>query len=173
VDGEGNFYTPKDTSATVTARNNLRDDTSSSSPLSRTKTSASTYPSRILRGGSNNHNIGGLGVDIEGNLFATQGRASATPSSSAAALLLRGGDLNVDNEGNFYYPRFPAVKKPAITSYRRRGAHDTVLLTKKTTTAVSNSNSSGSCSDTVKTKKPSSQDDAMAFIGYNNALMET
>jgi hypothetical protein len=166
VDNEGNFFTPRDTSEIATPKNTLRDETAS---RKKTTSSVPPCPSSVLRGGSNVHTIGGLSVDIEGNLFATPGSAVlATPNS--AALSLRGGELCVDNEGNLYTPRQVQKPKPqALASNRRvqsEGAHDTVLLTKNRLTKKSSATTSRG-----KTKK--SPEQALAFIGYNNALMET
>ena len=167
VDNEGNFFTPRDTSDIATPKNTLRDETTS---RKKTTPSVPACPSSILRGGSNSHTIGGLGVDTEGNLFATPGSAllSKTSTSNAAALSLRGGELCVDNEGNLYTPRLVQKPKPQTLASNRRvqgeGAHDSVLLTKNRLTKKSSATSRG------KTKK---SPESLAFIGYNNALMET
>lgn len=162
VDNEGNFYTPEKSLA-KTEEQHLPTTATSQRP-----SALVVSPSRTLRGGSQNHNIGALGVDSDGNLFATQGKE--------AALFLRGGDLSVDSEGNFYTPlrrRHVEVEKPhaLASSSRRRSSsqHDVVLLaknrlSKKATSAISSS----------KSKKPTAVgQDPLAFIGYNNALMET
>lgn len=168
VDSEGNFFTPRDTSDVAIPKNTLRDETTS---RKKTTSSAPPCPSSVLRGGSNSHTIGGLGVDTEGNLFATPGSAFLYKTSTTAntALSLRGGELSVDNEGNFYTPRQIEKPKPqALASNRRvhvEGAHDTVLLTKNRLAKKSTSRG--------KTNKKPSREEALAFIGYNNALMET
>jgi len=160
VDTEGNFYTPKAAASTLTS------PSPSTSPLPTTITPAastlSSFPhTSTLRGGSHNHNIGGLGVDSEGNFFATQ--EPGTPSCSKA-LFSRGGGLCVDNEGIFYTSRRQTVvaidPKPTHSGSRRRlNDNNAVLLTKNKTHK--------------KPKKPSDGAVPMTFIGYNNALMET
>lgn len=169
VDNEGNFFTPRDTSAIAVPKNTLRDETTS---RKKTTLSAPPCPSSVLRGGSNSHTIGGLDVDAEGNFFAIPGSAFLSKTSTtanSAALSLRGGELCVDNEGNLYTPR--QVEKPKLQTLagNRRvqgeGAHDTVLLAKNRLTKKSASRG--------KTHKKPSREESLAFIGYNNALMET
>merc|ERR1712232_1114499 len=90
---------------------------------------------------------------------------------------LRGGSLSVDNEGNFYTPRHEIPKKaPTTTATSYQGSRrlprkdneteDPVVLTDR---RLLKKPVKGQ-----KTKKPwMGTDDPMAFIGYNNALMET
>jgi hypothetical protein len=179
VDTEGNFYTPRVSQAKTEAEA-LHTTTTTLRKELTLVVSPSPHAS-TLRGGSHNHNIGGLGVDSDGNLFATQEKA---PLSSTAALSLRGGDLSVDNEGNFYTPRrHVSVEKshPGTLAGNRRiqsssssrsshDAHDAVLLTKN---RLSKNTASAGSSSSIKSKKSSAGEDPMAFIGYNNALMET
>ena len=167
VDAEGNFYTPK-----AAAASTLTSASTSPTTITPAASTLSSFPdTSTLRGGSHNHNIGGLGVDSEGNFFATQ-EQPGTPSSSKA-LFLRGGGLCVDNEGIFYTSRHQTVaaamepKQPTHSGSRRRrlksngssNNNDAVLLTKNKTHK--------------KPKKPSNGAVPMTFIGYNNALMET
>mmetsp|Transcript_14958 Transcript_14958/g.37659 ORF Transcript_14958/g.37659 Transcript_14958/m.37659 type:complete len:256 (+) Transcript_14958:142-909(+) len=163
VDNEGNFYTPTPqqvVSQVASQTKTLRDEAPSKKAPS----------SVALRGGSHSNNIlGGLSVDLEGNLFATQGKASA--------LSLRGGSLCVDNEGIFYTPRsLDQVKErrqgslPSNRRLQSNGTEDAVLLTKS---RVSKKISSAVSGSSAKAKKPLTADAPMAFIGYNNALMET
>lgn len=170
VDDEGNFYTP--TPEEVPASKALREQT-----LPRKVPSSFT-----LRGGSHgNHILGGLSVDAEGNLFATQEKRSlsATPSkASSSALSLRGGSLCVDNEGNFYTPRHldrveekHQQKLPSNRRIKTNGTDDVVLLTKNRLSKKISPSDNGS--SRAKPRKSLTADDPMAFIGYNNALMET
>jgi hypothetical protein len=159
VDNEGNFYTPAPQQVASQTKT-LRDE----APSKKTPSSVA------LRGGSHSNNIlGGLSVDSEGNLFATQGKASA--------LSLRGGSLCVDNEGIFYTPRsLDQVKErrqgslPSNRRLQSNGTEDAVLLTKS---RVSKKISSAVSGSSAKAKKPLTADAPLAFIGYNNALMET
>lgn len=158
VDNEGIFFTTQAASTTP------------ATPPS----ASSTKTAESLRGGSRNsnqHNFGGLSVDSDGNLFA----APLTAVSSAASLFgIRGGALEVDNEGNFYTPRQVLFAQRPNVGYQRSRRlprkddcekDDAVVLTdrrlhKKTVKA--------------KTQKPwMGSDNPMSFIGYNNALMET
>lgn len=149
VDNEGNLYTPRNEIAALA--------TSSSNALASPEG---------LRGGSQNHNVGGLSVDSEGNFFAADGRS---PYAKKALRSLRGGDLSVDNEGIFYTPRprFDTENKPQdVASNSRRstnGDPSAIVLTKnKPMKKINNTR-----------PKKNTYDDPMAFIGYNNALMET
>lgn len=170
VDNEGNFYTPAPQQVASQTKT-LRDE----APSKKTPSSVA------LRGGSHDNNfLGGLSVDSEGNLFATQGKASLsdTPeTASSNALSLRGGSLCVDNEGNFYTPRSldqgKEGRQGSLPSNRRlqsNGTEDAVLLTKSRVSKKISSTVSGS---SAKAKKSLTANDPMAFIGYNNALMET
>ena len=126
-------------------------------------------PMESLRGGSKNNDIGGLSVDPEGNFYAT-----ATPScaGSGALFSLRGGSLCVDREGNFYSSRNPEVQQGPVGNRRRNSSGNSagpVLLAKNRLPKKTSASGSGS-----KPKKPSAScSNPMAFIGYNNALMET
>jgi len=167
VDNEGNFYTP-------TEQQEVRQVKAQPEEVVSPKTPSSV----ALRGGSHgNHLLGGLSVDSEGNLFATQDKASATPPSTASssALSLRGGSLCVDNEGNFYTPRRVEEPRQSRLSSNRRlktnGTNDEVLLTQnRLSKKIAPTDSS---STRAKPRKSLTADDPMAFIGYNNALMET
>jgi len=155
VDSEGNLYTPR---KKVAAR-----ATSSSNKLTTVHDIPIASDER-LRGGSQNHNIGGLCVDSEGNFFAVDGRSLYTKKALQS---LRGGSLCVDNEGNFYtHPSCLNTNVQALASgnSRRRMNCDpsSVVLTKNR----SKKKNSTKC-------KKSARDDHMTFIGYNNALMET
>jgi len=173
VDNEGNFYTPTEQQEVPQVK---------AQPVE--VAPRKTPSSFALRGGSHGNNfIGGLSVDSEGNLFATQDTTSlsATPPSTASssALSLRGGSLCVDNEGNFYTPcRLEQAEEPRqtrLSSNRRlksNGTNDEVLLTQNRLSkkiALTDDSSS----TRAKTRKSLTADDPMAFIGYNNALMET
>lgn len=169
VDNEGNFYTPTQQQKVAQAKD-----------LSEEVLPRKTPSSFALRGGSHgNHIMGGLSVDSEGNLFATQDKAV-----SSSALSLRGGSLCVDGEGNFYTPhRLERVQQQEedqvrLSSNRRlksNGIDDAVLLTQsRLSKKISSTDSTSSSSTTTRAKpRKSATADPMAFIGYNNALMET
>lgn len=197
VDNEGNLFTPRGvlTSSAKKAavapipivfvqgqsRGQSRDQSRGRGALSKDLPS----PTEALRGGSNNHNIGCLSVDQEGNLYATTPPSSGSGSCSSSALVsLRGGSLCVDREGNFYSPRNPETETanqqqgPAGKSHRCRrqprnsigdgdgDAAGPVLLAKNRLPKKTDAGGS-------KPKKPSASNNPMAFISYNNALMET
>ena len=155
VDNEGNLYTP-------------RKVLPSSAKKSAVVAAPSKYipsPMESLRGGSKNHDIGGLSVDPEGNFYAT---AMPSCAGSGALFSLRGGSLCVGKEGNFYSSRNPKVQQGPVGNRHRNSSGDSVgpvLLAKNRLpkkTAAS------------KLKNPSaSSSNPMAFIGYNNDLMET
>jgi len=152
VDNEGNLYTP---------RKVLPSSAKKAAPAPAPSQDVPS-PTEALRGGSKNHDIGGLSVDPEGNFYAT-----ATPSCAGAGALfsLRGGSLCVDKEGNFYSSRNPEVQQGPVVHRRRRStgiSAGPVLLAKNRLPKK-------------KPKKPSASNSSnpMAFIGYNNALMET
>lgn len=166
VDNEGNFFTHQGAAH--------RPEAASTTPAT-PPTASSTTPAERLRGGSRNNNqcnFGGLSVDSDGNLFATP----LTATSSAASLFgIRGGALEVDNEGNFYTPRQVLFEQRPKVGYNqgsrrlpRKGNYekdDTVVLTDRRLPRKPVK---------AKTQKPwTGTDDPMAFIGYNNALMET
>lgn len=173
VDGEGNFYTPRRPAAASKASADLasKPEPDESLPV---------LPTEGLRGGSHEMQ-GGLRVDSEGNLFFSRGGPSEEfgPRAAALASTLRGGALEVDNEGNLYFGRqqepqpTPQHQQPheeplAMTSNGRRRSRNThdphaIVLAKND-------------SSKDKPKKNigvNNNDSPMAFIGYNNALMET
>lgn len=162
VDNEGNFFTLQGAAH--------RPETTPATP----PIASSTTPAERLRGGSRNNNqrnFGGLSVDSDGNLFATPLTAT---SSDASLFGIRGGALEVDNEGNFYTPRQVLFEQRPKVGYQgsrrlpRKGnceKDDTVVLTDRRLPRKPVK---------AKTQKPwMGTDDPMAFIGYNNALMET
>lgn len=160
VDGEGNFYSPRQQETSVASTITEKAATPNL-PLSPT--------TEALRGGSHPREaVGQLQVDNEGNLFY-----SGPTQAADAATNLRGGDLSVDNEGNFYTPRAPAPSPhesaPLSLASNRRGhkkeGEDGILLAR----------------NKVRRKKSSTEDKPKeaapqttnAFIGFHNALMET
>jgi len=154
VDNEGNLYTPR-----KVLPSSAKKAAAAAAVAAPSKDVPS--PTEALRGGSKNYDIGGLSVDPEGNFYAT-----ATPSfaGSGALFSLRGGSLCVDREGNFYSSRNPEVQQGPVVHRRRSSSGISagpVLLAKNRLPKK-------------KPKKPSaSSSNPMAFIGYNNALMET
>lgn len=165
VDNEGNFFTPQGAAH--------RPEAASTTPAT-PPTAFSATPAESLRGGSRNsnqHNFGGLSVDSDGNLFA----APLTATSSTASLCgIRGGALEVDNEGNFYTPRqvlFEQRPKLGYQGSRRLPRKDNC---EKGDAVVLTDRRLHKKNVKAKTQKPwIGTDDPMAFIGYNNALMET
>lgn len=85
----------------------------------------------------------------------------------------------MDQEGNLYTPRrhVPPPVGATLAGNRRLqssgSSHDAILLTKNRLSKKTTSAGSGSTG--TKSKKPFAAvgEDPMAFIGYNNALMET
>ena len=141
---------------------------------------------------------GALCVDEEGNFYSGPSQeddeeravvARQGPGRwSAAAVLaasLRGGELRVDNEGTFFFARQPPPPSPptAPTTGRRRSrggtddsgaivfAKNDVLSSRQHGKKIRNkalkSKINGSSGGGGGTESP------MAFIGYNNMLMET
>lgn len=194
VDNEGNFYTPSGLSSLSTATAafpTIRDISSRSHqhkhPFSSLLVSYSP-PTGTLRGGCHNHihKFGALCVDSEGNLFAATQRGSG--SSVWSTFRCRGGGvgLSVDNEGNFYTPTTSSRQQAAplhrvVTTtlqgnrrLRINGTDDPVLLTKnKLRKKPTISASTSSHGQTKKQPSEGGDENPMAFIGYNNALMET
>jgi hypothetical protein len=171
VDNEGCFYTPLSDLRSAKAHSADTDD----------KLSSLASPTETLRGGSKNNRFGGLCVDAEGNLYASQ----ASPSGALESL--RGGALEVDNEGNFYSPRASSLPKqgpeltpllPQTLASNRRGNNH-----KRETEGASSSPDQGRIllaknklrrKKTTEDKPKESPPQATnAFIGFNNALMET
>lgn len=159
VDGEGNFYSPRQQETSVASTITEKAATPNL-PLSPT--------TEALRGGSHPREaVGQLQVDNEGNLFY-----SGPTQAADAATNLRGGDLSVDNEGNFYTPRPAAPEETPMVLARRGGGHnddhDAVVLAK---------NEGSKKIHPTKNKAPKKtnfgDENPMAFIGFNNALMET
>jgi len=110
VDGEGNFYSPRQTPL---SRKVESDDAEEKHLKRRRNPSVSPSSSRtadlasrcsVLRGGTKakNDRIGRLSVDEDGNLYSAQ---HLVPPP----LRFRGGALSVDSEGNLYSPRATAT----------------------------------------------------------------
>jgi len=168
VDKEGCLYTPRSDLRTAKARSADTDD----------KPSPLASPTESLRGGSKNNRFGGLCVDAEGNLYASQ------VSSSGALESLRGGALEVDKEGNFYSLRSLPKQEPELTPLltktldgNRRGNNH-----KRETEGASSpdqgrillaKNKIRRKKTTEDKPKESPPQSTKAFIGFNNALMET
>lgn len=171
VDKEGCLYTPLSDLRSAKARSADTDD----------KPSPLASPTESLRGGSKNNRFGGLCVDAEGNLYASQ----ASPSGALESL--RGGALEVDKEGNFYSQQSSSLPKqepeltPLLTKTldgNRRGNNH-----KRETEGASSSPDQGRillAKNKVRRKKTtedkpkeSPPQSTKAFIGFNNALMET
>jgi len=173
VDNEGNLYTPREAADSATKA------LLTSAVVNPAVASSVSSPLEALRGGtSNKHQIGGLCVDSEGNLYA----ASSPSTTSSAILLLRGGRLCVDNEGNFYSPRPVAASttsiKPQAPARRRRrttsNADPNRILLAKNKLPKKTSTTSSSSSTTTKPKKPSAaSNDNNNNNNNNNTLMET
>lgn len=155
----------------------------------RGKPQAQVSPTEVLRGGSRvPRRGGGLRVDSEGNLFFSAEENNADKNrhgrsaAAVAAADLRGGELRVDGEGNFYSARQqPLEEAPSLMAKtaglrRSRGVNhdsDAVVLAKNRGQKIRASPINDNKQRKTNGGKDDGNENPMAFIGYNNALMET
>jgi len=162
VDTEGNFYFNKAASIPMASQPKVPDTV--------VVVSAAAPHTSNIRGGSDKLDMfGGLCVDHDGNLCSVQTAAST-------ALGLRGGGLQVDNEGVLFFQKEEqllqdqALPAPLLSFRRGRSSHeDSVVFAKN-----SNPKKDATKPKSVEDKRGLySKENPNAFIFYNNPLIES